>query len=115
MEEKKEALRFNEGKTPYVYLPLDLLDGAARVMEYGEIKYSAGGPENFRKGYSDLKNPLSSLIRHVEQLQRAVMKEDADGSAGHLLDKESGHAHIHHVITSAMLLIHSMRLKGWKV
>lgn len=112
MEEKKEALRFNEGKAPMGYLPLDLLDGAARVMEYGATKYTVG---NYRNGYSDLMSPLSSLVRHVATLQRAMEAEDKDGAQGHLLDAESGQAHVHHVITSAMLLIHSMRLKGWEV
>ena len=40
------ALRNNVGKVPYGYLPLDLLDGAAQVMAFGAIKYSA---ENYRK------------------------------------------------------------------
>jgi hypothetical protein len=108
----KDADRFNEGKAPYGYLPLDLLDGAARVMEYGAQKYE---PENYRKGYSDLRSPLSSLIRHVAQLERAIATEDVDGAKGHLLDVESGQGHIHHVLTSALLLLHSLRLKGYNV
>lgn len=111
-EKKDEALRFNEGKAPMGYLPLDLLDGAARVMEYGAGKYTVG---NYRKGYSDLMSPLSSLVRHVSTLQRAIESEDKAGEQGHLLDAESGQAHVHHVITSAMLLVHSLRLKGYKV
>lgn len=107
-----EAKRYNEGKPAMGYLPLDLLDGAARVMEYGAKKYE---PENYRKGYSDLYSPLSSLVRHVAELQRAVATEDLDGEKGHLLDRESGQSHIHHVITSALLLVHSMRLKGYTV
>ena len=109
----KGALRFNEGKTPYAYLPFDLLDGAARVMEYGGKKY--GDPENYRKGYEDLRSPLSSLMRHVGLLQRAIATEDKDGSGGLLIDAESGHGHIHHVITSTLLLLHSLRLKGYKI
>lgn len=107
-----EAERYNEGKPAMGYLPLDLLDGAARVMEYGARKYEA---ENYRKGYSNLYSPLSSLIRHVAELQRTIATEDLDGEKGHLLDSESGQAHVHHVITSALLLIHSMRLKGYIV
>lgn len=110
--EEKEALRYNDGKPAMGYLPLDLLDGTASVMEYGAQKYE---PENYRRGYTNLYSPLSSLIRHVSEVQRAVATEDADGEKGHLLDSESDLAHIHHVITSALLLIHSMRLKGWKV
>jgi len=112
-EESKEALRFNDGKTPYAYVPMDLLDGAAKVMEYGAKKYKDS--ENFRKGYSDLRSPLSSVMRHLVEVQRAVHTNDVDNARGHLLDKESGEAHIHHLITSVLLLIHSMRLKGFKV
>jgi hypothetical protein len=118
MEEKKpeapkEALRFNEGKTPYAYVPMDLLDGAAKVMQYGAAKYRDS--ENFRKGYSDLLSPLSSVMRHLVEVQRSIHTNDLDNTKGYLLDKESGEAHIHHLLTSVMLLIHSMRLKGYKV
>ena len=113
VEAPKEALRFNEGKTPYAYVPMDLLDGAAKVMAYGAKKYNDS--ENFRKGYSDLLSPLSSVIRHLVEVQRSIHTNDLDNTKGHLLDKESGEAHIHHLLTSVMLLIHSMRLKGFKL
>jgi hypothetical protein len=113
MPNKPEALRFNKGKTPYGNLPLDLLDGAARVMAYGANKY--GDSENFRKGYSDLLSPLDSLIRHTVALQRAIQTDDYENDLGFLLDNESKEAHIHHVITSTLMLIHSMRLAGFKV
>ena len=109
---KDEAKRFNEGKVDYSQLPLDLLDGAASVMEYGSKKYSK---YNYRKGYANLESPLASLIRHLVQVQQTIEKEDIDGSKGILLDSESGLAHIHHVVTSTLLLIHSMRLKGYKL
>ena len=108
------ARRNSIGKTPYAYLPLDLLDGAAWVMQLGATKYGNG---NYRKGFEPL-DALNSLLRHVTSLQLAVSTEDMDGSAGHLLDDGaggSGQAHIHHVITSALILLDSMRLKGYKV
>jgi hypothetical protein len=111
-EPATEALRFNDGKPPMGYVPMDCLEGAARVMEKGAKKY---GTANYRKGYSDLMSPLSSLMRHTATLQRAIECEDADGEQGHLLDAESGEAHIHHVLTSAMILVQAMKLKGWKV
>lgn len=112
-EESEEALRFNDGKPPMAYLPLDLLDGAAKVMQYGAKKY--GDSENFRKGYKDLTSPLSSLVRHVAELQRAILTQDKDGSKGHLIDGESKEGHIHHVMTSTLLLLHSMRLQDYEV
>jgi Pentapeptide repeats (8 copies)/Domain of unknown function (DUF5664) len=103
-----EALRFNEGKIPYGNLPLDLLDGAARAMFKGEQKYSRA---NYRKGYDDLMGPLHSLLRHVAALQPVIERElyDKDGP---LFDAESGESHVHHVITSALILIQAMRKKG---
>ena len=111
-EESKDALRFNEGKTPYGELPLDLLDRAAVVMSAGGEKYGKG---NYRKGYDNLSSPLSSLIRHIVSVQQAIDNEDVDGSKGFLLDSESKEAHIHHVITSALLLVQAFRMKKWRV
>ena len=112
MSKGKKALRYNEGKAAMGYLPLDLLDGAARVMEYGAKKYSPG---NYRGMYDDPLSPLHSLIRHVSALQRAMECEDKEGEEGFLYDEESGLAHVHHVLTSTLILIQSMRNHGYKV
>jgi hypothetical protein len=105
------AKRNSIGKTPYAYLPLDLLDGAAKVMELGAKKYNLN---NFRAGFEPI-DALNSLIRHVSSLQAAIIFDDKDGSQGHLLDSESGQGHIHHVLTSTLILVDSMRKKGYKV
>jgi hypothetical protein len=110
--ENKEALRFNEGKVDYSQLPLDLLEGACKVLTFGASKYTRG---NYRKGYENLHSPLASIIRHLVKLQQTLDNEDKDGSKGHLLDAESGEAHVHHLITSTIILIHAMKLKGYKV
>lgn len=109
--EPTEALRFNENKTPYGNLPLDLLDGAARVMHKGEAKY---GRANYRKGYSDLMSPLHSLLRHVAAVQTAIETDDL-ATEGGLYDSETTECHVHHVITSAILLVQALRIKGYKV
>lgn len=108
---KQEALRFNEGKTPYGNLPLDLLDGAARVMARGEVKYSRA---NYRKGYNDLLSPVHSLLRHMAAIQSAIEQGQLE-EGGPLYDAETGEFHGHHVITSALILIQAMRVKGYKV
>lgn len=105
------AKRNSNGKTPYSYLPLDLLDGAAKVMEKGATVY---GLNNFRAGFEPI-DALNSLLRHVASLQSAIVFEDKDGSQGHLIDSDSTQAHIHHVLTSALILVDSMRKKGFKV
>ena len=106
-----EAKRFNSGKTPYGNLPLDLLDGAARVMHKGETKY---GRSNYRAGYSDLMSPYHSLLRHVVALQ-PVIEQGLYEEGGPLYDDESGEAHVHHAITSALILVQAMRKKGLKI
>lgn len=115
------AKRNTVGKTPYGFVPLDLLDGAAKVMAHGSTKYGRleashpdGPDENFRAGFPPLET-LHSLLRHVSELQRAVQTEDRTGARGHLRDADSGQGHIHHVITSALLLLQSMRKDGFDV
>jgi hypothetical protein len=82
-------------------------------MEKGAVKYK--DIENYRKGYPDLLSPLSSVMRHLTELQRAILEKDVDNSKGHLLDSESGEAHVHHLLTSTLLLLHSMRLQGYRI
>lgn len=105
------AKRNSVGKAPLGYFPLDLAEGAAAVMAYGAGKYSPG---NYRKGFPPAE-ALHSLMRHVAAVQAAVEADDKDGSAGLLLDAESGQAHIHHVVTSALILVQSMKKEGWGV
>lgn len=115
------AKRNTVGKTPYGYVPLDLLDGAARVMEHGHRKYGRlepshplGPDENFRAGFPP-QDSLHNLLRHLTAVQRAVQTEDRAGAKGHLRDADSGQGHIHHVITCALLLLQSMRKDGYEV
>ena len=112
MIKPKGAVRHDEGKVPYAYLPMDLLAGAARVMEFGaKTKYTLN---NYRKGYESLIKPISSLMRHATAVQVALLEYEGDGRieglTETLLDKESGMTHLDHTITSALLLIHSVNL-----
>ena len=81
-------------------------------MEYGARKYSPG---NYRGFYDDPMSPLHSLIRHVAEVQKAMECEDKNGEGGCLYDEESGFAHVHHILTSALILVQSMRNHGYKV
>jgi hypothetical protein len=105
------AKRNSNGKTPYQFIPLDLLDGAAFVMQKGADEY---GNDNYRLGFEPFEC-FGSLMRHCESLQKAIRLNDKDGEMGILLDKKSGEAHVHHILTNAFLLIQSMRVQGWKV
>lgn len=111
MGEASTAIKHDEGKPDYSLVPLDLLDGVAQVFKHGEQKYNR---HNFRKGFEP-DRLIASTLRHLTELQSAIRTEDKNGEQGHLLDKESGHGHIHHAISSLLMLVHSLRLKGYKV
>ncbi len=103
------AKKFDTGKTPYDLVPLDLLDGVARVFKGGENKY---GLDNFRSnGGFDPRRPLAAMMRHVMEIQRSIITGDQE----RMVDKDFGEAHIHHAICSALILVDSLRQRGWKV
>lgn len=112
-EAPKSALRYNEGKTPYAHLPLDLLAGAAGVMAYGAKKYHVN---NYRAGYEDILSPLQSLLRHVVAAQEAIVElsvnPECESAKAKLMDAESGFSHLDHTITSALLMIQTLKIKG---
>jgi hypothetical protein len=105
------AKRNTVGKIPYEFLPLDLLDGASKVMKKGADKY---GNDNFRLGFEPL-HCLGSLIRHLSSIQQAIQHNDKHDEMGLLLDEETGISHVHHILTSTLILIQSLRVQGWKV
>ena len=90
-DEKGSGARFNAGKTDYSLFPLDTLDGACRVLMYGESKYAAW---NWAKG-SPWSVPYGSLMRHLNAFM-----------AGEDIDSESGQHHLDHVMCNVMFLIY---------
>lgn len=84
-----KADRYNEGK-PQISYPLSAryaLEGIAKVMEYGAIKYDR---DNWKKGL-DLNSTLDSLLRHITKL--------LDGEE---VDEESGLPHLDHIACNAL-------------
>lgn len=76
------ALRFNQGKVRWDLIDPRAVEGVAKVLEFGTIKYTA---ENWRKGLS-WKSTLRSLESHLQALKR-----------GEDIDPESGLPHIDHL------------------
>lgn len=105
------AIRDNKAKVDYSLVPLDLLDGCARVFKIGETKY---GRWNFRKGFEP-SNTLGSVFRHLMEVQRAIELGDREGDLGHLLDAETGEGHAHHLLCSVLIMLDSLRRDGFKV
>jgi hypothetical protein len=103
------ALKFDAGKTDYSLMPLDLLDGVARVFAIGEQKYAA---DNFRtNGGLDPRRTLAAAMRHLAVMQRVILTGDQKD----LADADSGEAHIHHAICSLLMCVDGLRQRGFKV
>jgi len=93
----ERAKRYNSGKPPLDLLPLDMLTGLSRVLEMGEKKY---GRNNWRKG-APATEQLASMLRHLQPISEVL---NADMSAKHLYDTESGLPHIDHILFNVISL-----------
>jgi hypothetical protein len=104
---EEASVKHDSGKVPYSYVPLDLLDGTARVLEFGAKKYDR---HNFRKGF-DPNRLLDAVLRHLTEVQNMLRTENTvDG-----LDNESGLFHGHHAIADLLILVDTLRKKGYTV
>lgn len=79
---KGTAARFNSGKVDYTLIPLNLLEGEARVWMKGAEKY---GRDNWKKGMP-WSAVFASTLRHLIAL---IGGED--------IDPESGEFHESHI------------------
>lgn len=88
--DKKEGLKFDNGKPRLSLIPKSAIWAAARGLTYGEKKY---GTHNFREGiaYSRL---VDAALRHL-----TVWLEGED------VDKESGNNHLDHAMASLCMLV----------
>lgn len=81
--------RFNAGKPAMELIPLDGLESAARVFEYGTKKYA---PWNWAKGMP-WSVVVGCMMRHLAAMQR-----------GEDVDPESGLPHVGHLMCNALML-----------
>ncbi len=88
-KEPGSAARYNDGKPQLSLIPLEYLEGEARVWMHGAKKYAAW---NWRKGmpWSEV---INSLMRHLAAFQ-----------AGEDFDPESGLPHIDHIACNVRML-----------
>ena len=90
-----EGLRFNENKIPIEFIPLHLLDGAAKVFKnVTERKEKPYPMWNWSRGM-DWSKPYACLIRHMTAWYR-----------GEDLDKETKLNHLHHAMCNLLMLTH---------
>lgn len=87
--EKGTGARYNDGKPDFSLIPLALLEGEARVWEYGAKKYSRN---NWMRGMQ-WSVPLACILRHLAKWQ-----------AGEDLDQETGESHLDHISCNVRML-----------
>jgi len=95
-ENKKQALRYNEGKLKWSLIDFKSLEGMVRVLEKGSKKYDA---HNWKKGMP------------VSQVSESLMRHLFDFLNGEDYDKETGLHHISHLMCNAMFLEYILREK----
>jgi hypothetical protein len=85
------AMRYNEGKPQlsYVMSARYALEGAAKVLEMGGLKYER---DNWKKSFPK-EALIDSMSRHITKFM--------DGEE---LDEESGLPHVDHILCNAIFL-----------
>lgn len=84
-----DKAKANANKPPITLLPLRVLEGVARVMQFGNTKYVR---HNWRKGFN-FSLVLDAAMRH----QIAYIEGEND-------DPESGENHLDHAICCLMFI-----------
>ena len=93
LQQPKEALRFDEGKTNWSLMPFEAVEEINKVLEFGANKYAAW---NFTKdGGMNHSRILNSCLRHIFCYMR-----------GEDLDKESGLSHLAHAGCNILFLLY---------
>ena len=86
----------DEGKAMMGLIPLSLLQGVARVYEYGLKKYGLNNWTRFESNEEERRRFTSALLRHLSEYQ-------TDSNA---IDEESGLPHADHIAWNAIMLIY---------
>ncbi len=83
------ATKFDAKKPPMDLIPWEAMEGVARVLDFGRVKYSA---HNWRKGFEWCR------------LAGAGLRHTFKWLSGEECDEESGESHIDHAICCFMFL-----------
>ena len=85
-----DRLKYDSGKTMWHLMPLDVLEGIAKIMTFGAVKYEENGWKS-----PDLK---------IERVYSAMMRHYKAMMDGEHLDPESGMPHAYHFATNAIFI-----------
>lgn len=95
-ETASKGLKFDSDKAPMDLLPYESLEEVAKVLGFGERKYSTG---NWAKGI-EMRRLLSAAMRHIGQF-----------NSGQDLDEESGLNHLAHASCCLLFAIYMYKFK----
>jgi hypothetical protein len=76
LESSEPGAKNDAGKTMWHLLPWDIVEGAARVMTKGAIKYS---PNGWKSVDAAEQRYLSAMMRHWMKIQNGEYMDDGDG------------------------------------
>ena len=85
-----EFKKNDTGKPEYELLPLELLSGVNKILQYGAEKY---GLNNWKKPDFAMSRAYNALLRHMIAFWN-----------GENLDKESGLCHLDHAMCNLLFL-----------
>lgn len=92
--QKKNAIKFDQGKPDLSHISLELMEQVARVREFGAKKYSRG---NWKKGFKYTRS-IAAALRHI-----MAFSEGQDN------DPESGLSHIAHALCCLEHLLNDIK------
>lgn len=91
---EERSLRYNSGKPDYSLIPLDCLEEAARVLEYGASKYAR---DNWKK-------PTHWTVSYA-----CLMRHMAAWQSGEDLDPESQRNHLGHAMCNILQMLYQLK------
>lgn len=92
-----QTAKADGGKPVFSMVPKEIIYGIERVRHYGNMKYSDGGPDNWKKVEPD---------RYWQALLRHVMAAWYDYKS---VDPESGLLHLEHIGCNCAFLLELMK------
>jgi len=89
-DERIDVLKYDTDKTMWHLVPLNVIEGIAKVMTFGAKKYSEDG---WKSQDLEIKRIYSAMMRHYTAMLN-----------GEYLDPESGLPHAYHFATNATFI-----------
>lgn len=93
----EKGLKYDEEKLRYELIPVEPIEGLAKILTFGAKKYKAHNWKHVRPIY----RYYGALLRHLELVRK-----------GEWLDAESGLPHLHHALCNVVFLSELLKDKS---